>query len=151
MMRTGPTTGHKIIGVLKTGDAMELQREDGDYYVVKLSNGRRGYVLKTFLTREAPPQRRLVELEKRVQEQEQELKRLRSENARLVADSKKIRTDAASQTQLLHRLQQERADVTRDNRITWFMAGAGVLLVGWIMGWTRLRLRRKTRRQGLGL
>lgn len=145
MLRTGPSVEHRIIAVLKTGNPVEVVGTEGDYNLVSLPDGRQGYVPRNFLTGETPPQRRLAELTARVEAQGAELERLRSQNRQLAADHDKLGKDHASDKRLLQRLQQESSEVERDERLSWFLAGAGVLLIGWVMGWTRLRLRRKTR------
>jgi SH3 domain protein len=150
MLRTGPSVQHKILAVLKTGEEMTRLGVEGDYYRVSLPDGKQGYVLKTFVAVEPPPQRSLRKLEQRVKSQTEELEALRHENARLKEASARIERDASAQHVLLKQLEQERADLRRDNNLWWFLAGAGVLLAGWLMGWTRLRLKRRTRRNSFG-
>jgi SH3 domain protein len=140
--------------MLKTGQAMTLIREEGDYYLVSLTNGRRGYVLKSYLTDEAPAehhlqavqenaQKQVKMLEEHVQRQAEELEQLRQENARLAEmASAQAERESAAQAEL-QQLQAERG------HLSWFLAGAGVLFLGWLLGWTRVGLWRKTRRQGL--
>ena len=145
MLRTGPSVEHRIIAVLKTGDEMKVLGQEGDYNQVSLPDGRQGYVLKSFLTNEAPPERRIEDLTAKVDAQAAELEQLRSENRHLMAANDKLAKDNQSDKRHLRRLQQESTDLQRDMRLWWFMAGAGVLLIGWLMGWTRVRLRRKAR------
>ena len=145
MLRTGPSVEHRIIAVLRTGDGMEVLGQEGDYNQVSLADGRQGYVLKSFLTNEPPPQRRIEDLTTEVEAQAAELEQLRSENLRLAAANDKLNKDNRSDKRQLQRLQQESTDLQRDMRLSWFMAGAGVLLIGWLMGWTRVRLRRRAR------
>ncbi len=148
MLRTGPSVEHRIIAVLTTGNELEVIREDNDYNLVSLPDGRQGYVLKSFLTNEAPPRRQIAELTAKLEAQATELEHLRGEHARLMAANDKLHTDYQSDKRLLRRLQQESTDLKRDMRLWWFVAGAGVLLTGWLMGWTRVRLRRRARSRG---
>lgn len=145
MLRTGPSVEHRIIAVLRTGNELEVIREENDYSLVSLPDGRQGYVLKSFLTNEAPPRRQIEELTARLEAQAMELDQLRGEHARLMAASDKLNTDYQSDKRLLQQFRQESTDLQRDMRLWWFLAGAGVLLTGWLMGWTRVRLRKKTR------
>ena len=145
MLRTGPSVEHRIIAVLKTGNEMEVVREEGEYSLVSLPDGRQGYVLKSFLTSETPPRRRVEDLTAKVKAQAAELEQLRDENLQLMADNDKLNKDNLSDKRLLRRLQQESTDLQRDVRLRWFVAGAGILLIGWLMGWTRVRLRRRAR------
>ena len=145
MLRTGPSVEHRIIAVLKTGNEMEVLGQEGDYSQVSLPDGRQGYVLKSFLTNEPPPQRRIEDLTAKAEAQATELEQLRAENLRLMAANDKLAKDNLNDKRHLQRLQQESTDLQRDMRLLWFVAGAGVLLIGWLMGWTRVRLRRKAR------
>ncbi len=145
MLRTGPSVGHRILAVLKTGNEMRILGEEGEYNRVSLPDGRQGYVLKNFLTNEAPPERRLEELSERVEVQAAELERLRDENRNLTERNDKLANDHEGDRRLLQRLQREAANFERDERLWWFISGAGVLLIGWLLGMTRVRLRRKAR------
>lgn len=145
MLRTGPSVEHRIIAVLKTGNEMNAVGEEGEYNLVSLPDGRQGYVLKSFLTDEAPPQRQIELLTAKVESQATELEQLRGENVQLMANNDTLNKDNLSDRRVLRRLQQESTDLQRDMRLWWFVAGAGVLLIGWLMGWTRVRLRKKAR------
>ena len=96
MLRAGPSGQHKILSVLKTGDEMRRLGVQGDYYRVSLPDGKRGYVLKTFVAKEAPPHLSLKKLEERVRSQTEQLEVLRRENAQLKETSGKFEKDASS-------------------------------------------------------
>ena len=145
MLRTGPSVQHRIIAVLKTGNEVEAVGTEGDYHLVSLPDGRQGYVLNSFLTNEAPPQRRIEDLTAKVEAQAAELDQLRGEHLQVMAENDKLNKDNQSDRRQLRRLQQESTDLQRDMRLAWFVAGAGVLLIGWLLGWTRVRLRRRAR------
>ena len=145
MLRSGPSVEHRILAVIETGNRMDAQGEEGNYRLVTLPDGRQGYVLKNFLTAEAPPQRRVQQLTAKVESQADELARLRSENSQLKADNERLTGDNQSHRRQLQRIRQDSEDRQHDMRLRWFVAGAGVLFIGWLMGWTRLRLRRKAR------
>ena len=145
MLRSGPSVEHRIIAVLRTGNDMEVLGEDGDYNLISLPDGRQGYVLKSFLTEEAPPERRVEDLSATVQTQAAELEDLRARNQRLTARTETLVEELQRSRGTLERIQRESSSLERDTRLWWFGAGAGVLLLGWIMGMTRLRLRRKAR------
>jgi len=153
MMRTGPSRENKIIAVLKTGKALTLIREAGDdYYLVALPDGRQGYVLKGYVTEQVPAEHRVQILEKKVSQQAQELGRLREESVRMQSAYEETQHSAIDRDTLLQSVTAERDQLRGDTSVSTFIAGAGVLLIGWLLGWTRLRLRRKVRRrQGLSL
>ena len=153
MLRTGPSLANKIVAVLKTGDAVTLIREaEEDYYLVALPDGRQGYVAKAYLTEQIPSAHQVQLLEAQVTKQNQELARLREENTLLQAAQEEIQRNEAEHTTRIQTLTLERNQLRRDTSVSSFLAGAGVLLIGWLLGWTRLRLRRKSqRRPGLNL
>lgn len=153
MVRTGPSLRNKIIAVLKTGDAVTLIRgAEGDYYFVTLPDGREGYILKGYVTEQIPPAHQVRLLEDQVAKQNQELARLREENTLLQATREDIQQNEAEYTAQIQTLTLERNQLRRDASVSSFLAGAGVLLIGWLLGWTRLRLRRKSQpRLGLNL
>lgn len=153
LLRSGPSQSNKIVAVLKTGDAVTLIREtEGDYSLVALPDGRQGYVVKGYLTEEIPTARQAQLLEDQIAEQNRELARLREENTLLQAAQDEIQRDEAEYTDQIQTLTLERNQLRRDASVSSFLAGAGVLLIGWLLGWTRLRLRRKSqRRSGLNL
>ena len=145
MLRTGPSVEHRIIAVLKTDNQVEAVGTEGDYHLVSLPDGRQGYVLNSFLTNEAPPRRQIEDLTAKVEAQAAELDQLRGEHLQVMAENDKLNKDNQSDRRQLRRLQQESTDLQRDMRLAWFVAGAGVLLIGWLLGWTRVRLRRRAR------
>ena len=153
MLRTGPSQSNKIVAVLKTGDAVTLIREaEGDYSLVALPDGRQGYAANRYLTEQIPNTRQVQLLEDQVAKQNQALARLREENTLLQAAQEEIQQNEAEHTVQIQTLTLERNQLRRDASVSSFLAGAGVLLIGWLLGWTRLRLRRKSqRRPGLNL
>ncbi len=148
MLRTGPSQSNKIVAVLKTGDAVTLIREaEGDYSLVALPDGRQGYAASRYLTEQIPNTRQVQLLEDQVAKQNQALARLREENTLLQAAQEEIQQNEAEHTAQIQTLTLERNQLRRDASVSSFLAGAGVLIIGWLLGWTRLRLRRKSQRR----
>ena len=149
-VRTGPGPDHTVFATLKTGDATQLVHREGEYYLVVIPDGRRGYVLQSDITEEAPPVSRLSQLEATIGRQEKEIARLREDNTKLSdAATAQANREAEIKAELEH-LQAECTQAAYSRKLSWFLAGAGVLLVGWLIGW-RFTLRGRTRGQGLRL
>jgi len=161
MLRTGPSLQHKILAILKTGQEVSLAGEEGDYYIVTLPNGTKGYVLKTYLTDQVPAetrlqelepqtQQRIKELEAKTQEQEKELAALREERTQLL-ESAKQQAEVTTTLQTGHTSQfQTQQSATEDgSQLEWFITGAGVLFAGWLLG--RMTGGRRNRHNGLSL
>lgn len=162
MLRTGPSLENKILAILKTGQEVSVVGENGDYYLVETPNGKRGYVLKTYMTEQMPAETRLQEIERKTQEriqaleaktqaQEKELIALREERAKLLAAKQQAEVTANQQTELVSQLQAQQDATASERERGWFVAGAGVLLTGVLLGWMWGRTGRRTRRAGLSL
>jgi SH3 domain protein len=94
-MRTGPSTGNKIVRVLRSGDSVTLLETDPvtQYSLIETNSGKQGYVLSRFLKDAPIAQQQLEELTAAHQQQQQ----------RVDEQGEKI-------TQLSQELQQEQAD-----------------------------------------
>jgi SH3 domain protein len=162
LVRTGPSLANKILVVLKPGQEVSLVREEGDYYVVTAPNGTQGYVLKYLMTDqssaevrlqelEQKTQQRIQELETRTQGQEKEIVALREERNLLEDARKQAEGMAGQQAELVSQLQAQQKAVQAQEAIRWFLSGAGVLLIGMLLGWLWGARGRRARRSGLSL
>lgn len=169
------------VAILKSGQQVTLVGEKGNYYLVTLPNGVRGFLFKDYLTDRAPAETRLREAEARLQEmeektrqrikeleaqtptqevdqkaqqrikeleaqaqsQERELITLRAERTQLAAAQKQAEARVSPQAQLVGQFQDQPSTIERDKKFQWFMAGAGILLIGWILGWMDGKRRRR--------
>lgn len=174
MVRTGQGTTNKIISVANSGDRVQVVQRDGDWAMVKLPNGKEGWMLARFLVDEAPGKVRMVKLEadykalsRKYNSLRTEATALRAENRELAGtlktsntdlnqvrnDFKSLKADAAEyltlkqdyarmkeqlkeQTGVL----QELDELLLKRNIKMFALGAGVLLVGMLLG---LSMRKK--------
>ena len=82
--------GSNIIKILPTGTPLEVVDTDGSWAVIKLDDGRTGYVLKRYLISRLPYKLTAERLQEEVQQQKgrlealtEELKTLRQDNAKL--------------------------------------------------------------------
>jgi SH3 domain protein len=73
----------------------------------------------------------------------QELKAGSAEYLTLKTDFKKVSEQLSEQTQKADRLDKELSKVELNQYIKWFLAGSGVLLVGFIVGFSARRQRRR--------
>lgn len=138
----------EVFATLKTGDAVQRIHQEGEYYLAVLPNGRRGYVLRRDVTQDAPAAVRLQRLEAEVEQQREEIAQLRQKNNELTtATTTQTDREARLKTEL-EQLKSERSETEHRRNLSWFLAGAGVLLTGWLIGW-RFKLRDGRRGQGL--
>lgn len=54
VLRSGVGREYKVISVVKDGDSVELLKEDGSYALVRLANGKEGWMLKRYLSADPP-------------------------------------------------------------------------------------------------
>jgi SH3 domain protein len=162
-VRTTPDSEGAIMVTLKTGDEVTLVNSTGEYYLVSLPGGSRGYVQKTAMTDQEPAEVRLQKLDQKTQqqikelqtkteEQERQLAALRQDRGQLDTARKQAEMKAGEQAKRATELEAQQDAIVRDFYIQWFLAGAGVLGAGFLLGWIwRGIVQRSSRRPGLSL
>jgi len=180
-LRSGPSTEHKILSVVESGQQLEILEPGDDWSLVRLANGKEGYVLTRYLIPEPTHNVRLEQLQSKHKALMQQSATLLEENTRFRKESKqsqlslddnakalkKLRADydqlkagsaeyldlkekyktvsqkLAEQTKRADALDEELRGIEINQYIKWFLAGSGVLLVGFIVGFSSRRQRRR--------
>jgi SH3 domain protein len=180
-LRSSPNTGAEIVGVVQSGQNLEVVSEIEKWAQVKIPDGKEGWVLSRYLTAEETAERKLDRLQQQFESQKKELADLRSEAAELKKQNQILQTELAQQsrqaeeaTKAYDQLKKESAaylklkaehqstlekateqssqiiglekELTRletQRLVRWFLAGAGVLLLGFAIGFSAKRQRRK--------
>jgi len=171
-MRTGQGTQHKIIEMLKSGTPVEVLGQGDGYTRVRTPEGKTGWVLSRFLMNEPAARERIAANLERMQEMESRMESLQVKKDRLEsleAENKQLKTELAEIRELnantvaiherneqlkqqydaregeLRRLREANARLKDDAAQTWFVRGAGVVLLGILIGLIipRIRWRRK--------
>jgi SH3 domain protein len=165
-MRTGPGVEHKIVAMLESGDRLEILEHQPDWSLARTDNDRQGWVLTRFLTEEKPLIHQVENLRKENERLAAVLEKSREENLVLAEKNAglkdiekkylKLEKESAdfikleAQYKALVKLsedQKQQISVLRENlnneQILWFLSGAGVFIVGLILG---LSTRKKKRR-----
>lgn len=183
-LRTGPGLDHKIISMLPSGRPVERVDKGENWSQVQLEDGRTGWVLNRFISKNRPSSILLEELRvdhQKVAQQAAELleenTRLKSENETLSAELDVCRKKASQLAASLENLQNDCSEYftlkeqhqnctarlqsqtrsakelaealkkANEKRIYyWFLCGAGVLVLGFLIG---LSVRRERRRSSL--
>lgn len=180
--RTGPGTEHKIVDMLKSGQAMEVVESGAGWTKAKLPDGREGWVL-TRLTSPEPPASliskslkekneemsrqaaTLLEENTRIKEENQklfqeltaskalcstitrsyeDLKKASSEYLKLKKNHDKILAQFGEQNKTVEQLKSRMEGLQRGHAIRWFLVGAGVLLLGFFIGFSTKKQRRRS-------
>jgi SH3 domain protein len=164
-MRTGPGVEHKIVAMLTSGTKLETIEYQRDWSHVKTQGNKTGWVLSRFLTEEVPQNLLVEQLQaenEKLQtalEQAEEKNRVLTEKNETLMDIeekyKKLEQESADFLKLsdsYKALSQESQDqknqiLTLEKNMNneeklWFLSGAGVFIVGLIIG---LSTRKKKR------
>jgi len=181
-MRTGPGNDRKILALVNTGQAVDVVEAGDEWSLVRLGDGKEGYVLTRFLTEEEPSsisleklthqyttlaakhkalaeentrlketvQRLTTEVQtgtkalKDLQKDYEKLKSGAAEYLELKAKHQQTATHLADQTKRANQLETEFTELVRNRNIKWFLSGAGVLILGFIVGYSSKRQRRRS-------
>jgi SH3 domain protein len=179
-MRTGPGTDRKIISLLGVGQEVEILQSQNEWTMVRLPNGKEGWVISRFITDQTPNDIQLKVLQKRSSDLQTKAASLIEENRTLNADNKKLSADLktnetklknlastyealkkdskhflelqdkykasttklSEQTQKAQKYEDELTKLLWNQNIKWFLSGAGVLVLGFIIGFSTKRQRR---------
>ena len=180
-LRSGPSTEYKILSVIESGQQVEMLQPGEEWSLVRIANGKEGYVLTRYLMPDPTHNVRLEQLQNKhkalmqqaatlleentqlknesrqlkstLDENEKTLKKLRVDYEKLKAGSaeyielkEKYKTASgqlAEQTKRAEALDEELRSIEMNQYIKWFLAGSGVLLVGFIVGFSARRQRRR--------
>jgi SH3 domain protein len=185
-MRSGTSTSHGIVRMLRSGTPVEVLETDkqSGYSRVKTRSGKEGWVLTRFLMNGPAARDRLAEAEKRLAELElenrkmhtsmaalreemstvekqrqdldnehrnvsqelTEIKRTASSALAIDSENKELKSRMVALERNLQTVQQENENLKDRTARDWFMVGAGVVLLGIIVGLIipRIRWRKKS-------
>ena len=180
-LRTGPSTEYKILALVESGQQLEVVEPGENWSMVRLDNGKEGYVLNRYLVAQPTSAVRLKELQSKYTVLKQQADALIEENNRFKEENKTFKTSLdssekarnkldtdykelkasaaeflslkkkyeevstrlAEQTKKANALDKELSGLEMNQYIKWFLAGSGVLLVGFIIGFSAKRGRRR--------
>ena len=180
-MRTEPGKDRRIVALLSTGQKVEVLKPGNDWTLVQLPNGKKGYVLSRFLTKNIPSDIKLkllgnkhdvlkaqsallleennllkeennklntglVNTQKEFQDLKKAYERLKKESAdflKLQSKYKKTTTELAEQTKKAEIFEDKLTKIIWNQNIKWFLSGAGVLILGFLIGLSTKRQRKR--------
>ena len=180
-LRTGPSTEYKILALVESGQQLDVVEPGENWSMVRLDNGKEGYVLNRYLVAQPTSAVRLKELQSKHTVLKQQADALIEENNRFKEENETFKTSLdssekarnkldtdynelkasaaeflslkkkhqevstrlAEQTKRATALDKELSGLEMNQYIKWFLAGSGVLLVGFIIGFSAKRGRRR--------
>ena len=175
-------TSGKIIAVIESGQTVDVMQPEDEWALVRLDDGKEGWVLNRYLTSKITNNVKLQWLQKKHKTLTLQAATLLEENTKLKGENSEFKTDlnkvqnkaeevnksyealktesadyiklkskytkAASQlaeyAEKSELLEKELTKLEFGRMIRWFLAGAGVLLLGFLIGFTTKRQRRRT-------
>ncbi|MCG6910351.1 MAG: TIGR04211 family SH3 domain-containing protein [Deltaproteobacteria bacterium] len=170
--RSGPGNDRKIIKLLVSDQAVEVMKKENEWALVRLPDGREGWVLHRYLTTKEPCDTVLARLQSehatmlsRADTLEEENDALKKKNATLTANLQATREErdktnkafgdlkkeSAAYLELKSKYEKTAASLSKQNKradaledelttlsnnhsIKWFLSGAGILILGVVMG-----------------
>jgi len=184
-VRTGPGINHKIIAMIESDervDVLKPEEPEKDWSLVRIANGKEGWVLSRFLKSKEPD--RLVldrlkkkynvlkkqavstieenkvykkenkklntelktnkEISKTIKSSYETLKKESAEFLELKSNYEKTSSNLIEQTKKATELEEELTSLLLHQNIKWFLSGAGVLLLGFVIGFSTKRQRRRS-------
>ena len=181
-MRTGPGNDRKIISLLRIGKKVEVLKAGDEWTLVRLDNGKEGWVINRFLTNKIPSDIELKVLKSKHEALMAKAARIQEENSLMKAENKKLSTEfsvsrkelqkttndykalkteskeflelqskfkaasskLAEQTKKAEKFEDELTKLLWNQNIKWFLSGAGILILGFIIGFSTKRQRRRS-------
>lgn len=170
-LRTGPGSDNKIISMIKSGDPIELLESTGQWSKIRTIEGKEGWILSNLITAEKPSQYvPLSRASEAIPSEQQsailaENKALEAENVRLKtalsksekelaqnrvsleelktvsADYDKVIAELSEQTEKAKDDESQKLDPRLKQNMWWFLLGAAIILIGYIIGYNVKRPR----------
>ncbi len=181
-VRDGKGTGEKIIAVVQSGQTVEVLQPEDEWALVRLDDGKEGWVLNRYLTGKITNNIKLKLLKKKHKTLVAQSTTLLEEKVKLKEENKKFKTEldkvqkeaeelkmsyealktesadyinlkskytkTASQlseyTEKSELLEKELTKLEFRQTVRWLLTGAGVLLLGFLIGFSARRQHRRT-------
>jgi SH3 domain protein len=139
----GTKVDHRIIAMLRPGTPVTLLREDEGWAEVALQDGRRGWILQRYLSDRPSWMATAQRLEAENQKLREQVKGFGNSQHETAQENDRLKRDLEGTRQKLAQMQTTFDDAKFSGRMRWFLSGAAVVLVGWILGFWTGRARRR--------
>lgn len=133
-LRTGPGTQYRIVGVLTTGDDVQILQRGENWTKVRLPDGKDGWIPEGYLQAQPPAAVRVDQYQAQVAELQAKLEQTESEAARLREENQQVGGRDSEQRQEIERLTLENYELRAGARWPEWITGASILVVGMMVG-----------------
>jgi SH3 domain protein len=149
--RQGPGPSYPVLKTLESDTPLTILGQEGDYLKVRLSSGETGWVDKQFVIFDLPKTMIIETLEQEKADLKKQLHELSAENDRLknqmahineksknmieiIENNDRLEKENKALARNLALLENESGQIFRTGMIKWFLAGFGVIFLGWLLG-----------------
>ncbi len=142
-LRTGPGTQYRILGVLATGDSVEILSRSDTWTQIRGKGGVEGWIPAGFLQPDAPAQILLERHQAETADMRARFEKLSAEVEELRGSNEELTGTEASQSAEVERLTRENLELRAGARWPHWIAGASIFfgggLIGIIVHWSSAR------------
>ena len=154
-LRTGPSTENKILAVIESGQQLALLEPGREWSRVRLPAQHKNLTVQAAELLEenkelkAENEKLRAEFETNAKEMHKtrtDYEALKAEAAEFLTLKSKYESAAtrlAEQTARVQKLEEQLGELEMSSYIKWFLAGSGVLIVGFLIGFSTKRQRRR--------
>jgi SH3 domain protein len=142
-LRSGIDADQRIIAMLRPGTQVTVLREERGWAEVTLQDGRRGWILKRYLSDRPPWMVTAQQLEGENHKLREQLKGLGGNQQELTQENDRLKKEVEETRKRVEELERAYSDTKLSGQLRWFLSGAGVVLVGWLLGYWMGRTRRR--------
>jgi SH3 domain protein len=133
-LRTGPGNEFRITASLKTGDSMTVVQRGEGWTLVRLPDGREGWLPAGFLADEPPALVRVGRMEQEAGELQGTVEGLRQELETLRAERSKLEASETAERGRAQELETENLELKAGARWPEWITGAALLASGMLVG-----------------
>ena len=133
-IRTGPGVKYRILGVLETGDSVDVLSRTEGWTEVRAGGGMQGWIPEGYLQAEAPAGIRLERQEAESKDLHARFEKLSTEVVDLREQNQQLSEQESKQRSEIDALTRENLELRAGARGPEWITGASILFVGAILG-----------------
>ena len=133
-VRTGPSTDHRIVAGVETGDDVLILARADSWTQVRTKRGKEGGIPAGYLDTTPPPLVRLEQLESELESTLEQLTLVTSEAERLREENQTLAGRDEEQQSSIRSLTEENLDLKAGARWPYLISGASILGAGMLIG-----------------
>jgi SH3 domain protein len=133
-IRTEPGTQYRIIGVVKTGDGVDILQKREEWTQIRTAEDKAGWIPVGYLLPEPPPTIRLQQLEAETAQLREELESSNATTGQLEKENAEISEKDREQMAEISRLTRDNLELRAGARWPEWIVGASVLAAGMLIG-----------------